>query len=321
LERFAVRSLQAAVLGNSNQRFGFQYSTIERAIEIGKDTPDMTQEIESIKPALSVILDDGDFIINSTGPVGKAMLQAVLPLASAAKKVTLIQDGEMKVLKRGKESGNGAASAPLAPAPARAEIAKKVFAGEQADSSASPGAPDIQDQFAADLAAGRTGEAAMGESPAPTPGPSDPVAIPAAKPAAAAAAPAPTRRKPQIFQDAAAPPAPELAEAEMARLLAEAAQAEADSARVAEDQRFQRQQAVQTNDPTEEEPPAAEQPRRRQRNLAVAGSPCGRCNGSGVAYRIDGDGGAVVDGSGQAITGVCNVCAGTGQVKKWGRGR
>jgi hypothetical protein len=146
------------------------------------------------------------------------------------------------------------------------------------------------------------------------------VAIPTAKPAAPSPA-APARRKPQIFQDAAAPPAPELAEAEMARLLAEAAQAEQDAARVAEDQRFQRQQAVQTNDPTEEEPPAAEQPRRRQRNLAIAGSPCGRCNGSGVAYRIDGDGGAVVDGSGQAITGVCNVCAGSGQVKKWGRGR
>jgi hypothetical protein len=78
---------------------------------------------------------------------------------------------------------------------------------------------------------------------------------------------------------------------------------------------------VQAGDPAEEEPPAADQPRRRQRNLAIAGSPCGRCNGSGVAYRIDGDGGAVVDGSGQAITGVCNVCAGTGQVKKWGRGR
>jgi len=281
----------------------------------------MSQEIESVKPAISVVIDDGDFIINSVGPIGKAMAQAVLPLLASARRVTVITDGEMKVMKRGAAAGNGAAPAPsAASAPARTEPAKKVFAGEQVDSSAQPAEPaDIQDQFAADLAAGRTGEAAMGESPVPTPGPNDPVAVPAAKPAAAAAAP--TRRKPQIFQDAAAPPAPELAEAEMARLLAEAAQAEADAARVAEDQRFQRQQAVQAGDPAEEEPPAADQPRRRQRNLAIAGSPCGRCNGSGVAYRIDGDGGAVVDGSGQAITGVCNVCAGTGQVKKWGRGR
>jgi hypothetical protein len=279
----------------------------------------MTQEIESIKPALSVVLDDGDFIINSTGPVGKAMAQAVLPLLASAKRVTIVTDGEMKVLKRGVAAGNGATGRHDDRVQA---VATALSTTTPAPVTDTPAPPDIQDQFAADLAAGRTGEAAMGEQPAPTPGPSDPVAIPAATPAPAS----PARRQPQIFQDAAAPPAPELAEAEMERLLQEAAQAEADAARVAEDQRFQRQQAVQAqaNDPVEEEAtaPAADQPRRRrQRNLAVSGSPCGRCGGSGVAYRMDGDGSAVVDGSGHAITGVCNVCAGTGQVKKWGRGR
>ena len=59
-------------------------------------------EIESVKPALTVILDDGDFIINSTGAVGKAMVQAVLPLAASAHKVTIISDGEMKVMKKAK---------------------------------------------------------------------------------------------------------------------------------------------------------------------------------------------------------------------------
>ena len=60
----------------------------------------MPQEIESVKPALTVVLDDGDFIINSTGPIGKAMAQAVLPLLNSAKRVTIITDGERKVMKR-----------------------------------------------------------------------------------------------------------------------------------------------------------------------------------------------------------------------------
>ena len=57
-------------------------------------------EIESIKAAISVVIDDGDFIINSTGPIGKAMSQAILPLVASAKRVTIITDGEMKVMKR-----------------------------------------------------------------------------------------------------------------------------------------------------------------------------------------------------------------------------
>jgi hypothetical protein len=266
----------------------------------------MSQEIESVKPAISVVIDDGDFIINSVGPIGKAMAQAVLPLLAFARRVTVIADGEMKVMKRGAAAGNGAAPAPSAvPAPARTEPTKRVFAGEQADSSAPPAEPaDIQDQFAADLAAGRTGEAAMGEQPSPTPGPNDPVPVPAAKPAPAA----PARRKPQIFQDAAAPPAPELAEAEMARLLAEAAQAEADAARVAEDQRFQRQQAVQAQaEPAAEPIEEALKPRRRERNLAVGGRTCGRCAGAG---KVMGESG---------FEGACPVCHGEGTVKSWDR--
>jgi hypothetical protein len=289
------------------------------------------QEIESVRPALSVVLDDGDFIINSSGPVGKAMGQAVLPLLASARRVTIITDGEMKVMKR---TGNGAQPSEKASSTPTLDLVKQRYAEAQANlvkateaalstSASAPAAPadlapDIQDQFAADLEAGRTGEATTGELPSPTPGPSDPVAIPAAKSAA------PPRRQPQIFQDAAAPPAPELAEAEMARLLEEAAQAEQDAAKVQEDRRFQAQQAVQSGAPAEEvaqAEPAAATPRRRQRNLAITGSPCGRCGGSGVAYRVAGDGGAVVDESGHAITGVCNVCAGSGQVKRWGRGK
>ena len=260
---------------------------------------ELTQEIESVKPALSVIIDDGDFIINSTGLVGKAMAQSVLPLAASAKKVTIISDGEMKVMKR---NGNGTEAAMPSNTPVL-DLVKRRYAEAQANlvkateaALASLPGPDIQDQFAADLEAGRTGEQATGEVPTRTPSPDEPVKIPAA------------RRKPQIFQDAAAPPAPELAEAEMDRLLQEAAQAEQDAAKVAEDQRFQRQQAVQANVEPVDAEPAKQAPRKREpRQLATSGRPCGRCGGGG---QIQGEAG---------FQGACPVCQGQGQVKTWDR--
>lgn len=245
-------------------------------------------EIESVKPALTVILDDGDFIINSSGPLGKQMSQAVLPLAASAKKVTIIADGEMKVMKRNPAAENKAQT--LTQVPARTK--PKVFAGE-------PAGPDVQDAFVSDLESGQTGEQAMGEQPAPTPGPNDRVAVPTT----------PKRKKPVIFQDAAAPPAPELAEAEMDRLLAEAQQAEQEAAQIREQQRFQQQQAVQAGAEQVEqaaEPPAPRR-RTRERQLATSGRPCGRCGGGG---QIVGDSG---------FAGACPVCHGEGQVKSWDR--
>jgi hypothetical protein len=242
----------------------------------------MTQEIESIKPALSVILDDGDFIINSTGPVGRAMSQAVLPLLASARRVTIITDGEMKVMKR---NGTGQ----MANGKAVDEVPQAI----KPALPAAPAGPDVQESFISDIETGKTGEIATGEAPSPL-----------------------ARSKPRIFQDAAAPPAPELAEAEMDRMLQEAAQAEQGAARAAEDQRFQRQQAIQNNEPVEEAP---EQPRRRERNLAVNTSACGNCGGSGQSVRIDSTGSAIIDGNGQVMSGVCQVCSGSGQVKAWGR--
>lgn len=253
----------------------------------------MTQEIESVKPAISVILDDGDFVINSVGPIGKLMLQAILPLTASAKKVTIICDSEMKVMKRNPTAENSARVQPVTKAAqehAQAVVIAKQYAGEP---------NDIQDQFVNDLNAGRTGEKANGESPTPTPGPSDPVQIP-------------NKRKPQIFQDAAAPLSPELAEAEMERLMQEVAQAEQDAAKVAEDQRFQRQQAVQAavepSDVPAEQVAEAAKPRKRERQLATTGKPCGRCGGGG---QVMGEAG---------YTGACPVCLGAGQVKSWDRG-
>ena len=243
-------------------------------------------KIESVKPSLTVILDDGDFIINSIGAIGKAMAQAVLPLAAAARKVTIIADGEMKVMKR-----NGAAenTAPAAqPKAARSRVA--------AD-TAVPAAPDVQDEFVADLEAGKTGEAATGEvASVASPEPSKPAKKPV----------------PRIYQDAAAPPAPELAVQEMERLLEEAAQAEKDAAQVAENQRFQRQQAVQASQepsdvPAEQTAEAAKPRKREPRQLATSGRPCGRCGGGG---QIQGEAGFV---------GACPVCHGVGTVKQWDR--
>lgn len=250
----------------------------------------MSNEIESVKPSLTVTLDDGDFVVNSTGPIGKAMAQAILPLAAAARKVVIISDGEMKVLK--KAAGNGANhSTPAIPS---ARPKPQAFAGEAPE-------PDVQDAFISDLESGVTGEKATGEAPSPTPGPNDPVAVPV-----------PKKKKPVIFQDAAAPPAPELAEAEMDRLLAEAEQAEKEAARVAEDRRFQAQQAVQAGqepaaDSVEAEAAATPRRARRERALATTGRPCGRCGGGG---RIVGDAG---------FAGACPVCHGEGMVKTWDR--
>lgn len=236
----------------------------------------MTQEIESVKPILTVIDDEGDLILSSTGPKGKAMAQAVLAMANGAKRVTIVQDGEMKVMKRNAVAENNAVQPPAKPAHVPVDLSALAT-------------PDIQESFISDLEAGVTGEIATGEAPTP------PV-------------PAQRRRKPVIFQDAAAPPAPELAEAEMDRMLQEAQQAEAEAARVAEDQRFQRQQAVQANAPVEEAAPdAAPKPRRRERQLATTGRPCGRCGGGG---QIQGEAGFV---------GACPVCHGEGQVKTWDR--
>ena len=261
----------------------------------------MTQEIESVKPALSVVLDDGDFIINSTGAIGKAMAHAILPLAAAAKRVTVISDGEMRVMKR---NGPGAESDLMAKAAKLAAGLPALARAASAELAVALAGPDIQDQFAADLESGVTGEQATGEIPVPTPGPSDPVIIPAKRRDGTG-----TRRKPQIFQDAAAPPAPELALAEMDRLIAEAEQAERDQAKIAEDRRFQAQQAVQAGqDPVAEPTEVKAAPRKREpRNLATTGRPCGRCAGAG---QIVGEAG---------FQGACPVCHGEGQVKTWDR--
>lgn len=264
----------------------------------------MSQEIESVRPILTVIDDDGDLILSSTGPRGKAMAQAVLAQTAAARRVTIIADGEMKVMKR---TGGGAQAAPAQTAPASA-VAPARRLSTPAPAPATPAEPDIQDQYVADLESGATGEQAMGEQPQPTPGPNDPVAVPQPQPQ-------PRRRRPQIFQDAAAPPAPELAEQQMAEMIAEAAAAEKDAAAAAEQTRYQRQQAVQQGqeaaDIPAEDPAtaAAPRPRRREpRSLATTGRPCGRCGG----------GGQVVGEAGFA--GACPVCHGDGSVKTWDRG-
>ena len=226
------------------------------------------------------------------------MSQAILPLVASAKRVTIITDGDMRVMKR-----NGVGTQAGGHDDREQAMAIGLAARRSSLPTPDPTAPDIQDSFVADIESGETGEVAMGESPTPTPGPSDPVAVPAAPKT-------PAKRKPVIFQDAAAPPAPELAVAEMERLLEEAAQAEQEQVSATEQQRFQHQQAVQAGDhtaPAETEAPAAPRKRTRERALATTGRPCGRCGGGG---QIQGEAGFV---------GSCPVCHGEGQVKTWDR--
>ena len=72
----------------------------------------MSQEIESVKPILTVIDDEGDLVFNSTGPRGKKMAQAILAMADGARKVVVISDGEMRVMKRNSSAENQAKQVP-----------------------------------------------------------------------------------------------------------------------------------------------------------------------------------------------------------------
>lgn len=133
--------------------------------------------------------------------------------------------------------------------------------------------------------------------PAAIPSPPEtPEALPPSRPALP-----PSKR---IFQDGAAPPAAELVEEDYR---AQLAAQEAEQRALAQQEQFNSQNAVQEQ-PAEAE---AEQPTRarKPRNLAVAGSPCGRCGGAG---QIQGDSGH---------QGMCPVCQGKGEIQKWGTGR
>lgn len=112
----------------------------------------------------------------------------------------------------------------------------------------------------------------------------------------------PEPKKPKIIQDGSAPPSPELVEDYEAEIKRQQAEASA----LKNQERFNQQDAVQDPPPEEEQPTVR---KRRERNLDVAGSPCGRCGGGG---QIVGDSG---------FSGVCPVCQGQGQIKSWGRGR
>src|ERR1700722_7771669 len=109
----------------------------------------MSNEIESVKPILTVIDDEGDLILSSTGPKGKAMAQAVLTQAAGSTKVVFICDGEMKVMKR---SGSGVEQNGAQLQPPTKAAREHAVAAAIAESG-----PDIQESFISDLEAGKTG--------------------------------------------------------------------------------------------------------------------------------------------------------------------
>lgn len=115
--------------------------------------------------------------------------------------------------------------------------------------------------------------------------------------------PVPASRR--IIQDESAPPSPELVEENYEAMMR---QQEREAQELARQDQFNRQQAVPP-EAVEEEAPVAETPRKRTRNIATPGSPCGRCGGGGSVMCDDG------------VTGACPVCQGKGQIQTWGRGR
>jgi hypothetical protein len=117
--------------------------------------------------------------------------------------------------------------------------------------------------------------------------------------------PKPIPASQRIFQDNAAPPAPELVEEEYEAVLKQEA---ADAAELARQEQFNRQSAV----PPEPEAEKEDQPtprKREPRDLQTNAAQCGRCEGSG---QIVNDGG---------FSGPCPVCKGKGVMQAWGRGR
>ena len=115
------------------------------------------------------------------------------------------------------------------------------------------------------------------------------------------ASPFPKSARERIQQDSAAPPAPELADEYMEELRKQ----QQEESQLREQQKFNSQDAL----PQEEEPsePAPSVRRRKERNLAIANSVCGRCGGGG---QVMGEAG---------FEGMCPVCSGSGQAKSWGR--
>jgi hypothetical protein len=108
----------------------------------------------------------------------------------------------------------------------------------------------------------------------------------------------------RIFQDNAAPPAPELVEEEYAAVLRQEA---ADAAELARQEQFNQEKVAPAEpEQVEEETPT---PRKREpRDLQTNVAQCGRCEGSG---QIVNDGG---------FSGPCPVCKGKGVMQAWGRG-
>ena len=195
-------------------------------------------DIEAVAPILTVIEDDGEYIVRASKDAGKRMGQSVLGLLAGARKVTYISDNDVKVFKA---KANGSTPKP------------------------SPEVPDVQEEF----------EKTIEESPKP-----------------------PSKR---IMQDSAAPPSPELVGEYEAELKRQQQEAEA----LRQQEKFNKQD-IEVPQPEEVPEPTR---KRRERNLAVGGSPCGRCGGSG---EIVGDAG---------FAGSCPVCQGKGEIKAWGRGR
>ena len=111
-------------------------------------------EIEAVAPILTVIEDDGEYIVRASKDSGKKMGQSVLGMLAGAKKVTFISDSDVKVFK----AKNGTKPVPKPEVPdVQEEFEKTIEDAPKPPSkrimqdSAAPPSPELVGEYEAEL--------------------------------------------------------------------------------------------------------------------------------------------------------------------------
>lgn len=128
-------------------------------------------DIEQVSPILTVICDDGDYIVRSSKEIGKKLGQVVLSQLTGAKRVTVVSDNDVKVFKmNGKASAQPASSDPIPPDPQQ-EFERQVEVEDNPHSNpprrriaqdpAAPPAPELVEDYQKELARQQAEEAEL----------------------------------------------------------------------------------------------------------------------------------------------------------------
>jgi len=117
-------------------------------------------EIESIAPILSVIADDGDYVVRATGTAGAKLAQPILAAIQGARRITYIDDAGVKMFKASKDGHVAALPAAEPVADIQDEFIAQVEAEErqqpprkrQIQDTAAPPSPELAEDMMAELA-------------------------------------------------------------------------------------------------------------------------------------------------------------------------